>query len=273
MFNQTQSNMLDGLLIGDAYIPANQRLLYFGQRRACREYVEYVAQQLGVEVERVRDRARQPDKRTGRVYECSELRTLSDPIYARLRERWYRDGKKVVPDDLRISREFVLHWFLCDGACSVNRGSGHLMLCTDAFTREEVESLQRLLRSVDIDSSRTSSGRIRVRQGGIERFYEYIGESPVQCLAYKWIPKENRVSRQTNLKPFYSRIHDLYTINGWSCERIAKQFGTNYFSIRWVLKNHYSIRFGKNAATETTCREGVVAPSETTRRASPAHGE
>ena len=93
MFNQTQSNMLDGLLIGDAYIPAKQRLLYFGQRRECREYVEYVARQLGVEVERVRDRARQPDKRTGRVYECSELRTLSHPIYAQLRERWYRDGK------------------------------------------------------------------------------------------------------------------------------------------------------------------------------------
>src|SRR5438094_204271 len=99
MFNQTQSNILDGLLIGDAYVSAKQRFLYFAQRRECREYVEYVADQLGVGIERVRDRARQPDKRTGQVYECSELRTLSHSTYAQLRERWYRDGKKVVPND------------------------------------------------------------------------------------------------------------------------------------------------------------------------------
>jgi len=274
MFNQTQSEMLDGLLIGDAYIPAKQRLLYFAQCRKCREYVEYVARQLGVGIERVRDRVRQPDKRTGRQYECSELRTLSHPAYAQLRERWYREGKKVVPEDLRISREFVLHWFLCDGACSVNRGSGHLMLCTDSFTREEVESLQRLLQTANIESSLMSNRRIRVRQKSIVRFYDYIGESPVQCLAYKWIPTENRGSRQTDLKPFYPRIHSLYTIDGWSCERIAQQFETNYFSIRWILMKHYGIRFGKNAATETTCREGLgQTPSETVRRASPASGE
>jgi hypothetical protein len=265
--------MLDGLLIGDGYIPANQALFYFGQRSECREYVEYVAAQLGVGVERVKDRVRQPDKRTGCQYACSELRTLSHPNFARLRQRWYREGRKVVPDDLRMSPEFLLHWFLCDGACSVLRGSGQLMLCTEAFNRVEVEHLQRLLQTVGIDSTIMKSRRIRVRQGSIERFYDYVGESPVKCLAYKWIPKEYRVSRQVNLKPHYSRIHDLYAKEGWSCERIAKTFGTNYFSIRYVLKNHYGIRFGKNAATETTCREGVVTPSETARRASPADGE
>jgi len=269
MFDQTQSNILDGLLVGDAHIPRTQRLLYFGQCQENREYVEYVADQLGIPEERIQDRTRLPDKRTGKVYRCSELRTLSHPVFAHLRERWYRDGKKVVPKDLGMSPEFVLHWFLCDGACSVNRGSGHMMLCTDSFERHEVESLQVMLQSVGIESSLMSSRRIRVRQKSIGRFYEYIGDCPVKCMAYKWIPVANRRSRQTDLKPAYQEIHDLYTNKGWPCSKIAQKFETNYFSIRYILKCHFGMSFGKNAATETTCREGLATPSETARRASP----
>jgi len=269
MFDQTQSNILDGLMLGDAYIPENQHLFSFGQCQKNREYVELVARLLGYPVERIRDRLRKPDKRTGKRYRCSELRSLSHPCYAELRQRWYRNGKKVVPADLGISRELVLHWFLCDGSCSVNRTGGQMMLCTDAFEQEDVETLQRLLATVGIDSARMKTCRIRVRQKSIARFYEYIGESPVQCMAYKWIPEKNRRKKQQSLKAFYPEIHNLYTQQGWSCFEIGKKFGTNYFSIRYVLKNRFGIRFGKNAATETTCREGVVAPSETARRASP----
>jgi hypothetical protein len=272
MFDQTQSQILDGLLISDGYIPAGQNLFYFSQRKGNREYVDYVASQLGFSVERVRDRARKPDKRTGKVYHCSELRTLSHTVFASLRERWYRDGRKVVPGDISISREFLLHWFLCDGACSVNRGSAHMMFCTDSFTRQEVEYLIELLSSAGIEGALMRTNRIRIHQKSIERFYDYVGECPVACLRYKWIPVENRVCKQRNLKPFYEQIYNLYTINRWSCDRIAQKFETKYASIRYVLKNHFGISFGKNPTIETTCREGVVAPSETIRRASASRG-
>jgi hypothetical protein len=273
MFNQTQGQILDGLLIGDAYIPPTQDLLYFGQCLKNRVYVEYVADQLGIPVERVHDRARKPDKRTGQVYECSELRSLSHPIFAQFRGRWYKDGKKVVPRDLQVSREFLLHWYLCDGSCSVNRNSGQMMLCTDAFVRDEVDYLRTLLETVGIASSVMTSNRLRVHQKSIQHFYEYIGECPVACMQHKWIPPENRVSKHCDLKPFHQQIFNLYTINGWSCSQIARKFETNYFSIRYILKSRYGIRFGKKPTPETTCREGVVAPSETARRAFPPGNE
>src|SRR5204863_8979973 len=87
MFDQTQSQILDGLLIGDGYIPEKQHLFYFGQCLRNREYVVHVARQLGIPVERVKDRTRKPDARTGRAYGCSELRTLSHSCFVRLRER------------------------------------------------------------------------------------------------------------------------------------------------------------------------------------------
>jgi hypothetical protein len=267
MSDQTRNQVLDGLLLGDAYIPREQSLLYFSQCQRHREYVEYVAQQLSLPVDRVRDRARKPDKRTGKIYLCSELRTLAHREYAELRQRWYRDGRKVVPTDLQASRPLVLHWFLCDGACSVNRNSGQLLLCTDAFTQEELEFLQELLRSVEIESSIVCGRRIRIRQRSLSRFFDYIGESPVECLKYKWIPAESRRSRQQHLRPHYEEIRRLYLQEQWSCQRIAERFNTNYFSIRYVLKSHFGISFGKKLTAETTCREGVVAPSETTRRA------
>jgi hypothetical protein len=270
MFDQTQSRILDGLMIGDGYVPQSQNLFYFGQARRNREYVEYVARQLGVPVERVRDRARKPDARTGRIYECSELRTLSNPYFASVRARWYRDRTKVVPEDLQLSKEFLLHWFLCDGACSVIRSSAHLLLCTDSFSAEEIEFLKDLLERAGIESRVVVGSRLRVRQKSVEAFFAYVGECPVACLAYKWIPTRNRVSRQADLRPHYDDIFRLRTQEGWPCSEIARKFRTNYFSIRYVLKNHFGLSFGKNPATETTCREGVVAPSETARRASPS---
>jgi hypothetical protein len=268
MFNQTQSNILDGLLLGDASIPAGQNLLHFSQRSDRREYVERIAEQLGVSRDRVRDRARQPDTRTGRVYRCSELRTLSDPVFGALRTRWYPDGRKVMPRDLRISPECVLNWFLCDGSCSPTRGGAQLMLCTDAFSPADLEFVRGLLAGADIEVN-ICGRRLRVRQNSVARFYDYIGPCPISCFAYKWVSEELRhPPRQVDLRPHYKTIHNLYVVNDWSCERIAKKFNTNYFSIRYILKGHFGIRFGKNAGTETTCREGVVAPSETARRAS-----
>ncbi len=269
MFDQTRSNVLDGLLISDAYVPRNQNLLYFGQCADHREYVVYVAGLLGYPAERVRDRIRQPDKRTGKQYRCSELRTLSHPEYATLRQRWYRDGRKVVPGDLRVSAEFVLHWFLCDGSCSTSRSGGQLVLCTDSFTREEVEFLQSLLVQVGIESRFLASKRIRVRQKSIDRFYDYVGECPVECLAYKWIPLENRGTTFRDWKPHYERIGNLFGSEGKSCSEIAREYKTSYYLIYYILKTHCGFGFGKNAATETTCREGAGrAPSETARRAS-----
>jgi hypothetical protein len=272
MSDQTLSEILDGLLLGDGSIPRGQNLFSFGQCRDNREYVEFVAGQLGVSAERVRDRARKPDRRTGRVYYCSEFRTLSHPEFARQRQRWYPEGRKGVPDDLRISRQLLLHWFLCDGACSVIRGGAHMILCTDGFTGAEVLFLRDRLEEVGIES-RVVGRRLRIRQKSIARFYEYVGECPVQCLAYKWVPTENRVVRQQDLRPHYQQILKLYSTDGRSCSEIARQFGSNYFSIRYVLKKVLGVNFGKNPRTETTCREGVVAPSETARRASPQASE
>lgn len=269
MFNQTQSAILDGLLMGDASIPAGQNLLHFSQRSDRREYVEYIATQLGLPSDRVRDRVRKPDTRTGRQYACSELRTLSASCFAELRAKWYPNGRKVVPRDLQLSREFVLHWFLCDGSCSRTRNGAQLMLCTDAFSIEDVEFSRHLLEAEGIESRVCGGNRLRVRQNSIGRFYEYLGDCPVSCLAYKWIAERFRhLPKQLDLRPHYQAIYNLYVRNGWSCNQIATKFGTNYFSIRYILKSHFGIRFGKNAAAETTCREGVVAPSETARRAS-----
>jgi hypothetical protein len=60
MFNQTQRYILDGLMIGDGYLPPNQNLFYFGQAMRNREYVVHVANQLGIPAERVKDRTRKP---------------------------------------------------------------------------------------------------------------------------------------------------------------------------------------------------------------------
>ncbi len=245
MFNQTQKQIIDGLIISDAYV-AREGLFYISQTSKYHEYVVYIANQLDIEENRVKIRARQPDKRTGKIYECSELRTLSHPVYLELRKRWYKNGRKVVPRDLVISKEFILHWFLGDGCCSINRNGAILVLCTDAFTKSDVEYLKGLMKNIGINCTIQKNNRLRIPKKDMLTFFDYMGDCPVDCLAYKWLDRKYLVLKQRSLKPFYSEIYRLY-LKGWSLTQIAEKFDTNYFSIRYILKHSYSVSLSKNS--------------------------
>ncbi len=244
MFNQTQKQILDGLIISDAYI-TREGMFYISQTSKNHEYVVYIANQLGIEENRIKIRTRKPDKRTGKIYECSELRTLQHPIFLKLRERWYKNGRKVVPQNLIVSKEFLLHWFLGDGCCSINRNSAILVLCTDAFTKHEVEYLKKLMKSIEINCTIQKNNRLRIPKKDMIAFFDYMGDCPIKCFEYKWLDHKYLVLKQQNLKPFYSEIYYLY-LNDWSLNQIAEKFNTNYFSIRYILKNSYSVNLSEN---------------------------
>lgn len=67
--------------------------------------------------------------------------TLRVPAYVELRElrqRWYPNGVKCVPEDVRLTAASVADWVSGDGT---GNSAGGLILCTDGFTEQDVRHL------------------------------------------------------------------------------------------------------------------------------------
>jgi len=89
--------------------------------------------------------------------------TRSHPYLIELREVFYREGKKVVPDqifDLIRTPQSLAVWFMDDG--TLNKESSSVLLETQAFSLDEIERLRQCLwMNFRIQSHPVHSGRGR----------------------------------------------------------------------------------------------------------------
>lgn len=87
-----------------------------------------------------------PDKRTGRVYSAIYFRTYSLPCFNKYYNLFYRDGIKIVPQNIAelLTLRSLAFWICEDGKNF--KGAG-LTLCTDSFTVAEVQLLREALKN------------------------------------------------------------------------------------------------------------------------------
>jgi hypothetical protein len=77
------------------------------------------------------------DHRTNKQYTSYRIDSVSNFHLKELRQKWYPNGKKIIPRDLVLTPEICYWWYLGDG-CS---GNNSISLCTNGFTIEDVEFL------------------------------------------------------------------------------------------------------------------------------------
>lgn len=114
--------------------------------------------------------------------------------------KWYpkeNEYKKVIPEDIEISQQLLLHMFLDDGTSFQRRKESNtkqvqIKLCSECFSRDNQEMFCDKVNAkfrLGLKTTPYNAGlgwRIMVPQSKANLFYEVIGESPVQSLAYKW---------------------------------------------------------------------------------------
>ena len=106
--------------------------------------------------------------------------------------RWYPENKggqrvKQPPEDVRITKNSVLMWYLGDGSVVVKDNTILLRLSTDGFSIDKVEMLVDKLCQKGIKCHRTIENRIMVDARGIPAFFDLIGrQSPISCYNYKF---------------------------------------------------------------------------------------
>lgn len=117
-----------------------------------------------------------------------------------LRELFYPEGKKVLPQSLRLTPIIVRQWYIGDGSLIFSHNKyPAVMLHTLGFTKKEVYFLSTLVSQeigVGVTTNKCDQGlRIRIPAKDVEKFLGYIGPCPeeiVDVYGYKWNTKKKK---------------------------------------------------------------------------------
>ena len=204
-------SVIDGCLLGDAGLKIYNRKSEisnpnFYKKNKFKDHVEYVydlllskkRMQIKQDVHKAYD-----ERFKKEFYTCYGFRTLSHKILKPIYEKWYpkwNNYKKVVPRDIQLTPEVLLHWFLDDGSSHLRKRKDSskrqivIILCSESFNKEDNEFLSfEMKRIFNLKSTVTSYNqgkgdryRIYIPQSQADLFYDIIGSPPVASLSYKW---------------------------------------------------------------------------------------
>jgi len=146
--------LVDGLLLGDAWIEVDgtsEGRLGLEQTVRHEPWLDSVEQEffrIGISVSRGyrKPRVGLLHGRTVKSKRSATLRTRKYRPFTEQRVRWYPDGGKHVPSDVRLSPRALAHWYWGDGA-TVNEGYG-MLFHTDGFAEEDVARLRSRIKTL-----------------------------------------------------------------------------------------------------------------------------
>jgi DNA-directed DNA polymerase III PolC len=191
--SETSKDALIGTMLGDSSVVISDCFQYSqAEKRA--GMVNAIAAMLGtyVSISPPRQTKKQNTHRT----------SSSHPYFVGFREKWYPSGKKIVPRDLRLTPVMLAWWFMDDGSgCfrSFQRSSGEFKnyystrLCTQGFTKDDNEFLQRELHAVfGLKSSLVkSTDKVCIAFDSENSIIlnKIIAEHVLPCAEYKLLPE------------------------------------------------------------------------------------
>lgn len=146
--SEKQQAILVGLMLGDGFLEHRYKYprLRVDHTFKHKEYVDWLYNQfkdLCIKKPFALDRV---DKRNGRIYSHYIFTTITDSSLLKYRNIFYKDGKKVIPTNLKFLLKNALSlaiWYMDDGFKRSDCNS--LYLCTSGFTLEEQKFLQEVL--------------------------------------------------------------------------------------------------------------------------------
>jgi len=189
--SERQRRILEGMLLGDGHLERQRGAL------VARLKVEHSISQSPYvywkfnewrDWVRTPPRERQRRNRLGSVSTNVGFSTLSHFELEKVRLRYYRDGRKVIPEDLELTPLTMAVWFMDDGSRKSSQCRG-LYLNTQSFNFAEVEFLRKvILRDVHVATSvrQQSDGlQIYIPSPSVAEFHAFIADEMLPCMMYK----------------------------------------------------------------------------------------
>ena len=109
-----------------------------------------------------------------------------------LYRKWYPNGKKIIPNDLKLNKLMLRHWYLGDGTLvktsGRNKNNKCIKIYTDAFLKSDILRMIKQIRNL-VGVSPTyqkSRNNIFIKNDEVKKFLDFLGRSPVKCYQYKF---------------------------------------------------------------------------------------
>lgn len=189
--NEKSTEWIDGFLLGDGSIERNHETFLsarFSFSSSELEWTEFAISGL-----------KDYDPSYPKQYEQSknekkfftwQSRTKMHPDISLQAKRWYPNGNKIVPSDVRITPTSLLLWYLGDGSFTNSvRNSSNLRLATCAFEISDIENiLIPKMKQIGINCIRDNSKNdIIISSDSVKTFFNIIGhKSPISCYDHKF---------------------------------------------------------------------------------------
>jgi len=105
-----------------------------------------------------------------------------------LRRKWYPEGKKIVPKDIKLTPLTCRQWFIGDGSLvHQNNQRPYIRFATFGFTVSDINLLVEQLIKLGFKTNKELSyNRIHMSVYSVKDFLNYMGKCPVKCYQYKW---------------------------------------------------------------------------------------
>lgn len=194
-----QQEILTGCLLGDGHLEAPRKTTHNsrfrkGQKTANATYQKALYRELSPYSMNLKPYQKKTGLLAGKPRCDIEyvFYTCNHPVFTELRNQWYRDSTKVIPDELRLTPLCLAYWFCDDGYI----GENNAHLCTHCFREEEVSRLEILLnqdlnlpfhiRPARINSQGDQQYVLFLGSNKYETFIELIRPHiPWKCMRYK----------------------------------------------------------------------------------------
>jgi len=181
---QLQQSIIIGSLFGDGYlriVPNRKNALFeVNHSFAQKEYVDW-------KFEMLKSICRsEPKMRAGNGNRIAyRFNTRQLPELTELYGIFYRNGKKVIPNNIRLNSIMLAVWFMDDGSkCR----ESDVYINTQQFSRADQEKCILLLAQFNIESSLNKDkeySRIRIKKSSIPTLNQLIRQTIIPSMKYK----------------------------------------------------------------------------------------
>lgn len=192
--SQKAIDWISGELLGDGSIQSTSSYsAYFVYSSKYLEYIKYIKDTLesfGIKGGKIRKRYHTKEKTlfAKQDYHSYFYRSYCYIELLPLRKKWYPEGKKIIPKDLRLNPLVLRQHYIGDGSLShPKNGRPYISLSTNGFLISDVNWLVEQLIKLGFKATRQPAiNVIAISTHSTKDFLNYIGRLKVQCYQYKF---------------------------------------------------------------------------------------
>lgn len=191
LLTETEKDILNGMLLGDGHIEKlklTSRLSYGSKFKETLEDIKTSIQSFDFS-----------PLWQSQITKCWHIKSRSYLNLNEIRNKWYKNNIKTVPEDIKLSPLSLYWWFIGDG---YRRDYG-IIFCTDAFNFNDKSILIKKLNEIGFISARLMKNEKRILIGGCEvrKFLDYVKNSVTISQQYQYKFSNNwKIKKEKNEK-------------------------------------------------------------------------